>query len=120
MGDRDRYFFEKLDVLYNKLLIPFFISALKKHQLTTALDLDIARFKVFSPAGETLFKIREVICIQRHSQEVVYNHALDLSDSYFGSGLYKDIVASYNHPKGFFGRPNFIIDWPTFYGGQLG
>lgn len=107
--------FDKLDIIYNRFLRPYFEKILAKHNLTTQLDLDISRFFSQEPNNNDYFKRGEIIPVFRVEQQNKFKHNLSQDKTNFGVELYNQVVTSYQKPMGHNDSMNFMLNWPNLY-----
>ncbi len=105
--------FEKLDILYNQILLPFFKNSLSKHNLRTHLNLEINKFT--SLLKSEVLHLGDVVVISRVEQEERFKHTLDQSETAIGTNLYSKVLNKYQLPDGHVSGQNFILNWPELY-----
>jgi hypothetical protein len=115
IGNAEVLIFEKLDKAYRSILCPYFEAALKKQDLKTYLNLDIAAFYQAAPNGNDYFGRGEVLPVFRREQKDEYKHKLSEAKTNIGVEIYNAVVHSYNKPPGHNDSPNFMLDWNKLF-----
>ncbi len=81
--------FVKYDIVYEKLLKPFFKKCLLKHRLETGLDME--PLSLILQSSEKI-KEREISVIIKHSQEDEYKWPANSEETTIGNSLLKDVA----------------------------
>lgn len=115
IGNQEVLIFDKLDKLYDTFLKPYFLQVLRKHNLTTALNLEISRYYQTEPYSNTYFVAGEILPVFQHKQEVNFTHPLNQEKTVIGATLYNGLIAASGKPPGHYDSMHFVIDWAKLY-----
>jgi len=115
IGNDRVFLFEKLDKVYDNFLRPYFETSMKKHNLTTQLNLDRTDFTDFGPDSNDYFSRGEVVPMVRLAQKDEYKHSMNKEITNYGAEMYKQLVDSYKFPDGTNGGMNFMLNWDKLY-----
>jgi hypothetical protein len=97
---------EKLDIAYQKILNPYIVSVLEKHQLKTKLNLEVPAVQEFKSA---LFQNGEISCHITVDQEPEFDFPLNTNCTNFANKLNEDYLESLNYKPGTMRMDRVII-----------
>jgi hypothetical protein len=88
---------EKLNVVYQKIIQPYFEAVLKKHHLQTQLNFALREGSQFH---SKVFEKRDVLCYVTVDQETKFDYLLNENVTKMGTAFYNDYLASLEHTPG--------------------
>lgn len=107
LHNKDVAVWEKLDVVYEKILYPYFATVLEKHSIRSRLELV---FKPTESFQSQVFQKGEIHCEIRADQESEFDVFLNGADTNFGFTFYNDYLNSLNYKPGTFRVANVMLD----------